>query len=87
MSEPSYRIDVEHDPGNDDLPFDAHIYRLSDNVRVATRWGVTSALATQRALEWIAAQNADKQPSTTVYATETGERCNPPADLEASVPA
>lgn len=85
MSEPSYRIEVIHDPSTPELPYDAAVYRLTDNARVATKWGTTREIATRRALDWIVNENSEREPNTTIYATETGEPCSPPADSEATV--
>lgn len=66
MSEPTYRIDLAHEPSREDdnLPYIARAVRLSDDERVASAWGPSPEEAVSRVRSWIVAQSAVQAPQT-----------------------
>jgi hypothetical protein len=78
MSEPTYKIEVSHDPHSPVLPYDAKVCRVSDGEHVVTRWGTTAIEATKAAQAWIVAEHSPAEPSTTLYASESGDLIGQP---------
>jgi hypothetical protein len=70
VSDPTYRIDVEHVPG-ETMPWRAHIVRLSDEAHVYTKVWETSQGAVERACAWIAEQTV-AQPGFSLYVDDDG---------------
>jgi hypothetical protein len=77
MSEPTYRIEVQHDPHLTHEPWTARIYRLSDDAWRQTAWGETKDAAILNARGWIALEDAPRAPVEHVYANESGDLLPP----------
>jgi hypothetical protein len=80
MSEPVYRIDVEHMP-NDVQHWYAKAYRISDDSYMAGsgHFGDTSDEAIDAVRHWITVE-ALKQQGYSVFANESGELVGAPED-------
>jgi len=72
MSEPTYRIELEHEPQWTQEPWHYYVWDIGAETLLHTGWGKTREQAMDRAQESIRSQNF-KQVSSTVYATETGD--------------
>ena len=72
MSEPTYRIDLEHQPQWTIEPWQYIVWALGEEKILHTGWGKTSEQATTRAIDAIRSQDW-KQEAASLYATETGE--------------
>jgi len=72
MSEPTYRIELEHQPQWKSEPWQFTVRAQSDDSMVTMGWGSTKAKAIEHGREAIARMHR-QEPSETVYATETGE--------------
>ena len=79
MSEPTYRVEVQHDPSEiDGLQWSARIYRLSDDAQpYPTQWGATMEDAFERAQELVKRVAAGPTSGATVLLTEDGEIIDP----------
>lgn len=85
MSEPTYRIELEHDAATPtEYKWNWFLYRVSDALLVANGYATTTDKASEQACEAIT-RLRDEQPSVTLYATEDGEIV--PAPPLRSVPA
>jgi len=73
VSEPTYLIELRHDPHGGILSWDAIITRLSDNERVHTAWGTTREEATAKAQAWIRDESQPRREGSQVFAGEDGE--------------
>lgn len=71
--EPSYRIDLEHDPAERTLPWTARVVRLADDTHVKSEWGTTRAEAFENAQTYVRALATPKERTTSVYVNEDGE--------------
>jgi hypothetical protein len=71
--EPTYRIDLEHDPADRTLPWTARIVRLSDDTHVKSEWGTTRTEAFDNAQSWVRAKAATPERPSSVHVTEDGE--------------
>src|SRR5690242_19076166 len=77
VSDPVYRIEVEHDP-NELVPWYSRVYRVSDDAYMSgsTQVADSSEEAVQLARQWIATDKT-RQDGFTVYADECGEIVQP----------
>ena len=71
--EPSYRIDLEHDPTDRTLPWTAKIIRLADDTHVKSEWGSTRIEAFEHAQTWVRAKATKPERTTSLYVDEDGE--------------
>lgn len=73
MSDPTYRIDVEHKPANEHIKWVSKIIRLSDERLIEVCTGTTSDLALTAAQEWLAAENG-KVAGFSLFVDDDGQR-------------
>lgn len=72
MSEPTFRIDVEHTPGDTFAEWRANVVRLADDYPCVVRLGDSEEEAVTAAQRWIAEQHRQKAPYS-LYVSEAGE--------------
>lgn len=72
MSEPTYRIETEHDPSYSAIPWSAYIWRISDETKIGRGDGLTREAALEDAQRIIAAKRAEQYAPQTFYADENG---------------
>jgi hypothetical protein len=53
VSAATYRIEIRRDPHTTSLPWDAVVYRVSDNARMTVCYGTNAREATDAAREWV----------------------------------
>ena len=70
--EPTYRIDLEHDPAELTLPWTARIFRLADDTHVKSAWGTTRVEAFENAQRWVRAKSTVPERASAVFVTEDG---------------
>ena len=71
--EPTYRIELKHDPHSETLPWDARIYLDGEALWLHTCYGATQDDALTAAQAWVRAEQSPRLPGRTVYATEDGD--------------
>jgi len=71
--EPSYRIDLEHDPTELTLPWRAKIIRCADDTHVKSVFGTTRTDAFEAAQAWVRAKAETPERTTSLYVDEDGE--------------
>jgi hypothetical protein len=77
--EPTYRVDLEHEPTEAMIPWTARITRLSDGEYLKAVYGSTRNEAFESAQSWIKAKSTPPERGATVYMTEDGEIASGPA--------
>lgn len=73
MSEPTYRIDLEHDPAERTIPWTAAIVRIAGEEWERSFYGETRDDALAQAQEWARLKAQPAEPRQSVYLTEDGE--------------
>ena len=76
MSEPTYRIELQHEPQYTQVPWSARIYRISDDEMIGRGDGSTRVEAFDAAQAQVRALRITEAPST-VYLTEDGDIHDP----------
>jgi hypothetical protein len=77
VSEPTYRVDLSHDPGAT-LPWKATVVRLSDDWKMRTfETSMGREEAFSKALAYVVAFNQDPEPDHSVYLSEDGDLLDP----------
>lgn len=71
MSEPTYRIDIEHRPAEPTFKWIGSVYRISDDHYLTSEIGVTEQEAVQAAFQWIKVQGEQREPYS-LHADEEG---------------
>lgn len=79
MSEPTYRVELQHDPAEiKPCQWAARIYRVADDVQVAsTQWGETREASFDAAQEIVRRMAVPPEDPSTVYLTEDGDILDP----------
>ena len=72
MSEPTYRIELTHEPQYPSIPWSARIIRLSDGDHIRTENGQTREEAFDKAQHTVRAMQNPESPSV-VFLTEDGD--------------
>ena len=82
MSEPTYRVDLTHNPADgSNVCWTARVFRPSQqDEHVHVTWGSSREEAFDLAQLWIKANTIAPQPPSTVYLTEDGDIL-PPHEL------
>jgi hypothetical protein len=80
MSEPTYRIDVTHepDPRFPNVPWTARVTRLSDGEQIAARSAGSKPEAIAAARESIAAALTPVEPPEAIFTSEDGQIMDAP---------
>jgi len=73
VSDPTYRIDVEHDPSDRAFPWKARVWRISDDQIVAARVGDTAEQVTTLARETVYEMTHLQAAPFTVYVDDDGQ--------------
>lgn len=76
MSEPTYRVELEHHPHDEDWPWAASVIRVSDELPLFVRCGSTREDAFDRAQQAIRVMGQPQAPSS-VYLSEDGDILDP----------
>lgn len=77
MSEPTYRVELVHNPVNEAWPWEAVIYRVADDEYMAARLGVTRQDACENAQSWARAASMEAEARSVVMLTEDGDILDP----------
>ena len=78
MSEPTYRVDLTHLPANGEaVQWCADISRVATDELIMCTHGASREQAFENAQEWVKAQSAEPERSSTVYLTEDGDILDP----------
>lgn len=78
MSEPTYRVDLIHYPANGSaVQWGADITRVATDELIMCVHAATREAAFDNAQEWVKAQAAEPERSSTVYLTEDGDILDP----------
>ena len=79
MSEPTYRIELTHDPASASaVCWTAKVYAVADDSYAITEfYGASREDAFDRAQTWLRAKSLPPEPGSTVFLTEDGELLDP----------
>lgn len=77
MPDATHRIELRIDPHNESFPYDAAVYRLSDEMLRTITYGATRDEALGKARTWIARDTAPKDEPGTVYTDDDGDDAEP----------
>jgi len=79
MSEPTYRVELEHDPTSsvNAVPWTARVVRLSDDAVVTVEYAQNRERAFDKAQEWVKLSTITPEAPSTVFLTEDGELLDP----------
>lgn len=83
MSGATYRIEIVVDPHSDTYPWDARIYRTSDEMLATIQYGTTYDEAVKAARKWVADDTRPEAQGTTLFLDDNGQ--DVPADAPHSV--
>ena len=79
MSEPTYRVELAHDPTEPEVfQWSARVIRLSDESQMCARFGASREEAFAGGQSWIQMyHHAERQAPSEVYLTEDGSILDP----------
>ena len=79
MSEPTYRVELVHNPASDypNVPWSAEVFRITDSGRVYITFEPSRDEAFNAAQAWIKRQLLDAERPSTVFLTEDGDILDP----------
>ena len=79
MSEPTYRVELTHEPDAafPGIPWKARVLRVADDQHVTTKYNSTREAVFEEAQAAIKVMLAPKEQSSTVYLSEDGDILDP----------
>lgn len=80
MSDATHRIEISHDPHSRLYPFDARVFRLTDDQLVQVVPAETADEADRKAREWVRDENSRIPIRVTFYVDDAGEVAADPSD-------